>query len=188
MEIILGILALVLLWAYNTYVKLIKQRNKVLETVSSVDVYLQQRADVLPNMLKVAKKFMQHEDKLLQDIVKLRNAATTPYNKLDSDSLSKHMADVQKFDMAMEKFQMQVEAYPDLKSDQLMLKAQNSIESVEADLQAARRFYNSEVNSLKNKVEIFPSSAIASLINVKCPPFYEVSKNTRKSINVEDYL
>ena len=52
---------------------------------------------------------MQHEDKLLQDIVKLRNFTTR--NKLNSDSLSKHMVDVQKFDMAMEKFQMQVEAY-----------------------------------------------------------------------------
>ena len=185
MDILLtGIIILILIWAYSTYVSLIKQRNRVMEAVSSIDVYLQKRADVVPNMLKIAKKYMEQEGRILRQITRLRNSAMRPYNKNDSGSVSKHMVEVQKFDAALERFQLQVEDYPELKSDKLMLRAQNSIEDCEDDLQAARRFYNAEVNLLKNKVEIFPGSLIASMINIETPPFFIAARGSRNSLNI----
>lgn len=81
-----------------------------------------------------------------------------------------------------------VENYPQLKSDATMVQAMQTYAEVEEHIAAARRFYNSAVNELNNAVEIFPSSAIAGMLNIKAKPFFEVQENERRPINASDIL
>ena len=178
----------VLVWAYLTYAKLIRMRNDVKEALSGIDVQFQKRADLIPNMMKMAAKFMEHERGLLTEIVELRNEVIKDYNKNSSSTVKDHIDLENKLKSRMDAFKINVENYPDLKSDQTMINAMNSLEEVEANISAARRFYNAAVNDLNNMVEIFPSSFIASLIKVEGMPFFEAEEAAKKAVNADDYF
>ncbi len=81
-----------------------------------------------------------------------------------------------------------VEAYPELKSDNTMLQAMQTYNEVEAHISAARRFYNAAVSELNNAVEIFPGSIIASMANIRIMPFYEADEASKASIDAADFL
>lgn len=182
MEILLVADAIVVIGPYLIYVQLIKKKNKVKEAEGSVDVQLKKRYDLIPNILTIAKKFMEHERSLIEDITKLRTQAAK----------ANEMSEKIKLDNAikgkMEQLMINVENYPQLKSDATMVQAMQTYAEVEEHIAAARRFYNSAVNELNNAVEIFPSSAIAGMLNIKAKPFFEVQENERRPINASDIL
>ncbi|CDE62534.1 lemA protein [Fusobacterium sp. CAG:439] len=182
MEILLVAAAIVVIGPYLIYVQLIKKKNKVKEAEGSVDVQLKKRYDLIPNILTIAKKFMEHERSLIEDITKLRTQAAK----------ANEMSEKIKLDNAikgkMEQLMINVENYPQLKSDATMVQAMQTYAEVEEHIAAARRFYNSAVNELNNAVEIFPSSAIAGMLNIKAKPFFEVQENERRPINASDIL
>ena len=92
-------------------------------------------------------------------------------------------------DAKLKEFWLSVENYPDLKSNQTMIQAMQSFNEVEEHIAAARRFYNSGVNDLKNAVEIFPSSIIASLIGIKADmPFFEVDTVAKNRIDANEFF
>ena len=88
----------------------------------------------------------------------------------------------------MGQLMVSVENYPQLKSDQTMLQAMQTYNEQEEHIAAARRFYNSAVKELNNAVEIFPSSLIAVLVNVKGLPFFEATETERQAVNADDYF
>ena len=182
MEILLVAAAIVVIGPYLIYVQLIKKKNKVKEAEGSVDVQLKKRYDLIPNILTIAKKFMEHERSLIEDITKLRTQAAK----------ANEMSEKIKLDNAikgkMEQLMINVENYPQLKSDATTVQAMQTYAEVEEHIAAARRFYNSAVNELNNAVEIFPSSAIAGMLNIKAKPFFEVQENERRPINASDIL
>ncbi|HIT93504.1 MAG TPA: LemA family protein [Candidatus Stercorousia faecigallinarum] len=182
MEILLVAAAIVVIGPYLIYVQLIKKKNKVKEAEGSVDVQLKKRYDLIPNILTIAKKFMEHERSLIEDITKLRTQAAK----------ANEMSEKIKLDNAikgkMEQLMINVENYPQLKSDATMVQAMQTYAEVEEHIAAARRFYNSAVNELNNAVEIFPSSVIAGMLNIKAKPFFEVQENERRPINASDIL
>ena len=81
-----------------------------------------------------------------------------------------------------------VENYPQLKSDQTMIQAMQTYSEVEEHIAAARRFYNSAVNDLNNAVEIFPSSVIASSLNIQPYPFFKAEEAAKEPINAANYF
>ena len=83
---------------------------------------------------------------------------------------------------------VQVENYPDLKSDQTMLNAMNSYNEVEAQIAAARRFYNSAVKNLNNSVQIFPGNIIANMASIETMPFYEADEAAKAPIDASNFL
>lgn len=182
MEILLVAAAIVVIGPYLIYVQLIKKKNKVKEAEGSVDVQLKKRYDLIPNILTIAKKFMEHERSLIEDITKLRTQAAK----------ANEMSEKIKLDNAikgkMEQLMINVENYPQLKSDATMVQTMQTYAEVEEHIAAARRFYNSAVNELNNAVEIFPSSVIAGMLNIKAKPFFEVQENERRPINASDIL
>ena len=89
----------------------------------------------------------------------------------------------------MHTFYARAEAYPELKSDKVVVKAQEGMVDVEEHIAAARRFYNSAVKEYKNVLEIFPSSLIASMLGLKDEyPFFVAEEKTSEPIDVNDYL
>ena len=188
MEILFIIIGSLLLIGYIWYAGIISKRNSAKEALSSIDVQLQKRGELIPNILKIAKKFMEHEKELLTEITELRTAVTKEYDKTDKDAVKEHLAMADQLAGKMNGLMVQVENYPDLKSDQTMVTAMQSYNEVEAQIAAARRFYNSSVTALNNSVEIFPGNIIANMAGVSAMPFYEAPPETLKPVNTDDIL
>jgi LemA protein len=173
---------------YHLYAVIIKKRNRVLEALSNIDAQLQLRFDLLPNILKVAKRFMEHESSLFQEITTLRTQASKPYNQNNPDSVTEHLATAQELNSKMGNLVVAVENYPALKSDQTMVQAMQTYNEVEGQLSAARRFYNSSVATLNNSIQIFPSSVIAQWIRIAEMPFFQAEASTKKPIDADQVL
>ncbi|MCG9728964.1 LemA family protein [Shewanella sp. Isolate13] len=179
---------LVVIIAYLWYVSLIKKRNTGREALSGIDVQLKKRSNLVPNILKIAQKYMDHEKSLLTEITELRSLAAKGYNHVDPDSVKAHLEVSEKLNQKMSQLMVSVENYPELKSDNTMLQAMQTYNEVEAQLSAARRFYNSAVSELNTAVEIFPGSIIASMASVKVMPFYEADEASKAPVDAADYL
>ncbi len=182
MDILLLLVVLAIIGPYLIYVQLIKKKNQVKQAEGSIDVQLKKRYDLIPNILTIAKKFMEHERSLIEDITKLRTQAAN----------ANEMSEKIKLDNAikgkMEQLMVNFENYPQLKSDATMVQAMETYAEVEEHIAAARRFYNSAVNELNNAVEIFPSSIIAGLLNIKAKPYFEIQENEKRPVNASDIL
>ncbi|MCE9680392.1 LemA family protein [Shewanella sp. AS1] len=188
MQGLLLILGIAVIIAYLWYVSLIKKRNSAREALSGIDVQLTKRADLVPNILKIAKKFMEHEKSLLTEITALRAQVTAGYDVTDSGAIKTHLAAAEKLNAKVGQLMVNVENYPELKSDVTMLQAMQTYNEVEEHISAARRFYNAAVGELNTAVEIFPGSIIASMAKVKVMPFYEAEAAARVSVDAADYL
>ena len=182
--IIAGIVIISML--YNTYVSVIKAKNKVKEAFSSIDVQLKKRYDLIPNILTIANKFMEHERGLIEEVTRLRALAMQVSNDLSQTNTKFELN--KQINSKLGQITVAMENYPDLKSDATMLQAMNAYQDTEEHIAAARRFYNSAVNELNNKVEIFPSSIFASMCGIKTQPFFETDEISRQAINASDYL
>ena len=170
---------------YFIYVSLIHKKNKVKEAFSGIDIQLKKRYDLIPNLLQCAAKFMEHEKSLLEEITKLRTEAM---NVSSSESLKKMSSIENQLSNKLREFSVSVENYPDLKSNQTMIQLMDTMNNVEENIAAARRFYNSAVNDLNNAVEIFPSSVVAKCLKIEIKELFEIPEDEKKSINVGDYL
>ena len=180
------VLVVVLIALYGMYVSLIKKKNKVKEALGGIDVQLNKRYSLIPNILTIASKFMEHERNLMQNITELRSKASGIRSDVNTAA--------EKFDLdnqivsKMGQLMVSVENYPQLKSDQTMVNAQRTYAEVEEHIAAARRFYNSAVNDINNSIEIFPSSLIAGMLGMKPYPFFEASEEVKKEINASEFF
>ena len=185
--VVLILVVLVIVVAYSFYVSLIKKKNKAKEAFSSIDVQLKKRYDLIPNVLFIANKFMEHERGLLEEITKLRAQAAKLPADLNNAEQKLQLDNV--ISGKMGQLMVSVENYPQLKSDQTMITAMQTYNEQEEHIAAARRFYNSAVLELNNAVEIFPGSLIAGMLAIKQLPFFEVeNEQERKTINAADYM
>lgn len=171
--------------AYWLYISLIKKKNKVREASSGIDVQLKKRYDLIPNLLQTAAKFMEHETKLLEDITRLRTEAM---RASFSDNPEQTARAETELSAKLKEFNLSVENYPDLKSNQTMLQAMEGMKDAEEHIAAARRFYNAAVNDLNNAVEIFPSSLIAGILGIRRAVFFEIQENEKQEIKAGDYF
>ena len=184
--ILAAITVVILVAFYNMYVTLIKKRNKVKEAMGGIDVQLNKRYSLIPNILTIAERFMEHEKELFSGITELRTRAASL--KATDDTIQEKIKLDNEISSKMSQLLVNVENYPQLKSDQTMVQAMQTYAEVEEHIAAARRFYNSAVNDLNNSAEIFPSSLVASMIGIKSYPFFEASEEIRQEVNAADYL
>ncbi|MFW0777558.1 MAG: LemA family protein [Rickettsiales bacterium] len=182
--IIGGLLAVGYFW----YVSIISKRNKARESLSTIDVQLKQRLDLIPNILKIAKRFMEHEASLLTEVTELRAQVEKAYDKTSASAVREHLAAAEQLSAKMGSLMVAVEAYPDLKSDATMIQAMQTYNEVEAQITAARRFYNASVTSLNNAVQIFPGNIIANMAGVTEMPFFEAEEAVHKPIDADQFL
>ena len=182
-------LALVLIFSiilYTAYVSIIRKKNKVNEAFSSINIQLKKRYDLIPNILTMANRFMEHEKSLMEDLTKLRTEVLSL--PIDYKNFEKKLNIDKQIQDKMQQLLVSVENYPQLKSDQTMLVAMQTYNEVEEHVAAARRFFNSAVYELNNSVEIFPFSLIAKMLGISTQKFFTVDEKETKSINAMDYF
>lgn len=183
---IIAALVVVIAWLYNLYSSLIRKRNKVQEAFSSIDVQLKKRYDLIPNILILAKKYMDNERGLIEEVTKLRtdvmNLSKSPKNIDRKIALDTQIA------QKMRQIIVAVENYPQLKTAEPMVIAMQTYNEVEEHIAAARRFYNIAANELKNAVEIFPSSLFARLLNIKTVDFFKATEQEKQTVNAAEFF
>lgn len=181
--IFVGVILVVL---YILYAKAIQIKNRAFEAASSIEVQLQKRRDLIPNVLTLAKKFMEHEKGLLSELTELRSRAGSVGS--GPDALGDELALDSTIGSVLGRFFAVAENYPDLKSQATIVRAQETYEEVEGHIAAARRFYNSAVTDLNNAIETFPMSVFSSMVGAKRLPYFEASAEAAAPVSAEDYL
>lgn len=185
----LGILIVLIVGVYIWYAMIVTRRNRVSEALAGIDVQLQQRHDLIPNVLKIARRFMEHERTLLEEITALRNSASAQVGSRDFKTAEQRFETEKRLDAGMGRLFALAENYPDLKSEGPMIEAQRAYSEVEANLSAARRFYNAAVGDLRNIVEIFPGSLLKGFAGVSVlPPFFETTEVVRAPVDASQHL
>ncbi len=173
-----------ILGLYSLYTSVIKSKNAVFEALSGIDVQLKKRYDLIPNVLTIAKKFMEHEKGLFDRITELRTQAMS----MKSGSKEKFEAEAA-LASELKSFMINVENYPTLKSDATMVQAMATYNEVEEHIAAARRFYNSALTELKNRIEIFPGSLFASYAGEAAKySYFETDAASKAPVNANNYL
>lgn len=186
---IIGIIVVVGIGLYAWYAAIVTRRNRVSEALAGIDVQLQQRHDLIPNVLTIARRFMEHERALLEEITELRNRASAAAGSRDFAGAEQRFETEKRLGADMTRLFALAENYPDLKSSAPMVEAQRNYSEVEANISAARRFYNSAVGELRNIVEIFPGGYLKGAAGVTVlPPFFETDDPTRAPVEAAKYL
>ena len=177
--IVVGVLLILVFYAIGVYNNLINARNKAKDQFSQIDVQLKRRSDMIPNLVETVKGYAKHEKSTLEDVVKARNtylSASTPEGQLKADG---------QLTAAVNKLFALAESYPDLKANESFLSLQKELTTCEEKITYARQFYNDSVLSYNNKIELFPSSIIASMFHFEKEKFFEASAEERKNVQVK---
>ncbi len=177
--IVLGIVVLILIYVFVTYNSLIKLRNRVEEAFSTMDVYLKKRWDLIPNIVETVKGYAKHEKDTLNEIVELRNGAYEKMNTSDKVEVNN------KLSQSITKLMALAEAYPDLKANENFKDLSNQLSRVEEDIANARKYYNGAARIMNDKVQMFPSNLIASMLGFKKQPMFEANEAERENVKVK---
>lgn len=174
--IILIIIAILLIIILKIYNNLVKARNKVRQAESGIDVYLNQRFDLIPNLVECVKAYSKHEQDIFIEIAKLRSS----YMKE-----SKNIKSAEKLNNKINQLIAVSENYPDLKANEQYLNLQKTLTKLENQLQAARRIYNLEVTEYNNKIDVIPSNLVACLFGFKHAQLFEIEEYKKENINMK---
>ena len=178
--IILGIIAIVLLYLITSYNNLIKKKNLVEEGWSSIDVQLKRRSNLIPNILSSVKGYMSHEKNLFEEITELRSQSDAADNVIDQGKAESSLSG-----SLMNLFAV-AENYPELKANENFLNLQKQLQEIEDDIQMARRYYNGTVRNNNVLVESFPTNLVANAFSFGKADFFEIEdQNVRDVPKVE---
>lgn len=162
--IIVVVIALLLIAVYNN---LTKKRILVREGWSGIGTFLQQRNDMIPNLVETVKGYALHESTTLENVVKWRNKAVA------ASSTSEKMEANNKMNEALVDFFAVAEQYPDLKANTNFLSLQNDLKEMEVSINQSRRYYNGAVRSYNQAIAVFPNNIIAGMFGFNAEPFFE---------------
>lgn len=172
LNIFLGIGGLIVVWVLFfivTYNSIVKTKNIVKESFSSIDTVLQNRYDLIPNLVQVVKQYMAHESGVITQVTELRASLMSNSNKTWAERFEQENA----LQAGLKSIFAVAENYPDLKASTNFLELQNQWSEIEDRLQWARRAYNSAVKELNNKKEMFPSNIIAGMMTLEDYKMFE---------------
>ena len=176
---LLLLLALILI-AVVMYNGLVQSRNKVKNAWSQIDVQLQRRFDLIPNLVEAVKGYMGHEKDTLTKVTELRSSwanATTINEKAELDN---QLSGALKTIMAIS------ENYPELKANQNFSELQEELRSTENKISYARQFYNDSVTMYNTKLEVVPTNLIASMFNFQPEELFKTdSEEARQNVKVD---
>ncbi|MDO8505404.1 MAG: LemA family protein [bacterium] len=168
--ILIAVAAVIILWLIGTYNGLIVRRNRVSESWSDIDVQLKRRYDLIPNLMESVKGYMTHERETLQKVTEARTQA------MGAKTMVEHAKSENMITEALKSVFAVAENYPDLKASQNFLQLQDELSDTENKIQAARRFYNSNVMDYNTRIQSVPSNIVAGMFKFTAREFFELSE------------
>lgn len=169
--IVLGILAVIILWLIFTYNGFVALRNRAKEAWSDIEVQMKRRYDLIPNLIETVKGYAAHESQTLSKVTEARTAA------MGAQTIEQHAEAENMLTGALKSLFAVSEAYPDLKANTNFLELQRELSDTENKIMASRRFYNTNVQTLNTAVESFPGNLIASPFGFAMMDLFELSES-----------
>lgn len=180
LAIVLVVILLIALVVISMYNDLVKARQKVKNSWSQIEVQLQRRFDLIPNLVETVKGYMSHEAEVLEKVSALRTSWANTTDVSEKVKLDNELTGTLKTIMAVS------ENYPELKANQNFADLQNTLKETENKISFSRQFYNDTVTMYNTKVETFPKNIIASSFGFKPEALFNVeSEEARKNVKVD---
>ena len=171
--VVIGLIAV--LWGVGVYNGFVKGRNLIQESWRQIDVELNRRYDLIPNLIETVRGFAAHERNTLEEVTRLRNTAAQLASESHGAPSQQRAAVESELGQAVRNLIVSVEAYPDLKSNVNFLELQRELTDTEDRIAAGRRFYNANVRDYNTKLETVPSNIIAGFANFEKATYFEVN-------------
>ena len=178
--IILAIVVILVIAVIVIYNSLVAKRQNVKNAWSQIDVQLQRRFDLIPNLIETVKGYMTHEKEVLEKVTSLRSSWAEANTVAEKSVLDNELSSALKTILAVS------ENYPDLKANQSFADLQEELRTTENKISFSRQFYNDTVTIYNTKLETFPSNVIASMFGFKEETLFEAeSEEARKNVKVD---
>ena len=166
--ILLAILVVLAFWAVGIYNGLVTARNAFRNAFAQIDVQLQRRFDLIPNLVETAKGYIKHERETLEAVITARSAAMSGLSAAkaspgDPAAMAELASSQGLLNGALGRLMAVAEAYPDLKANQNMMQLSEELTSTENKVAFARQAFNDSVMAYNNRREVFPSSVVAGM-------------------------
>ena len=186
--IILGVVAVVIIWAVGSYNGLVTKDEKVSEAWANVETVYQRRADLIPNLVNTVKGYAAHEQETLQLVTNARANATNitiDPSTATVEDMKRFMAAQQEVGSALGRLIAIAENYPDLKANQNFLELQKQLEGTENRISTERRKYNETVKSFNASIRRFPTNLIAGMFGFEKRSMFEAQEGAEVAPVVE---
>lgn len=177
--IVLGLLALVLVYAVYKYNSFVSQKARMEEAWADIDVQLKRRHDLIPNLMEAVKGYMQHEQETFQQVTEARTKA------MNAESVPEQQEAENMLSGALKSLFAVSEDYPQLRASENFQQFQRELADTENKIQAARRFYNANVRDYNTDVDQFPENVIADLFGFTKWEYFELEEESGARENVD---
>ncbi len=174
-------LVIVVITMMVTYNVIIKAYNRVDEAWSDVDVQLKRRYDLIPNLVKIAQHYAEHEFEIFMAVKQAHSDVVEAEIMNDPEGVVKQdnvLKDTLKSLFAL------TEDYPSLRANENFLELQKELAETENKIQSSRRFYNATVLDYNNKIKMFPTNAFALVYDYKKRPFFDFGEEVRQNVEI----
>jgi LemA protein len=172
--IIIAIVVIAILWVISSFNDLVVLKNRAKEALADIDVQLKRRYDLIPNLVEAVKGYATHEADVFEKVTQARASAMNATGLQNKAEAENALSGTLKSLFAV------AESYPDLKASQNFLALQNELTDTEDKIQAARRFYNTNVRDLNIKIESFPANIIASSFGFKAMDLFQTANDAER--------
>ncbi len=176
--VVLGVIALVVIFVIAIYNGLVAKRQKVGEAFSGIDVQLKLRRELVPNLVETVKGYAAHEKSTLDAVIAARNAAASAQGPAQLGVAEGALS------ASLGKLFALAESYPDLKASANFIQLQTELSAIEDKVAASRRFYNSAVNEYNTSIQQFPGSIVAGSTGFTSREMFDVGEAERAQLNV----
>lgn len=163
--IAVAVFAIYLIVIYN---RLVSYKNRRENAFADIDVQLKQRHDLVPQLVSAVKGYMEHEAGVLREVTEARARAQ------GAGSIDERIEAEQQLTSAIRGFQIQVEAYPDLKASTNFMQLQEEIADIENKLSSVRRFFNSATRELNVAIQKFPNNLVAGVFGFTTQKMFDL--------------
>lgn len=177
--VILGLVILLVLIGIGYQNKFVKLQERVKNSWSQIDVQLQKRFDLIPNLVEVVKGYATHEKETLERVVAARTYYTTAGTVDEKIKASGELGSV------LSRLMMVSESYPELKANTNFLDLQNQLKDIENKIGFARQFYNDTVTAYNQAIRMIPGNIFAGMFNFKEEPLFKVESEVREAPKVK---
>ena len=182
--VLLGLVALVVfltvVYGIRLYNNMVENVNQIDNAKGSIDALLQKRHDLIPKIVEAVKEYMGYEAPTLKEVVELRNQVS-PNEGVNQERMRKE----DRISSDLKQIQIQAEDYPDLKASENFIQLQRSLNEIEEQLSAGRRFLNSAVKQYHDSIQQFPHVIIANMFNFKEREYFETREEVREDVNMK---
>ena len=177
--VIIAALGIAILWAIIAFNGLVTLKNRAKEAWADIDVQLKRRYDLIPNLMETVKGYATHEKELFEKVTEARASAMNAQGTVEKAAAENALSGTLKSLFAV------AENYPELKASENFLEMQKELTDTEDKIQAARRFYNTNVRDLSIMIESFPANIIASLFGFKQMELFEIADGEKEPVKVK---